>query len=44
MSNEDFLLGGPKEHTTVMEVRFDHCNCEQDYATMWRELERKIKQ
>lgn len=38
---EDFLPGGPRERTIVYEAPFDRCDREQDYATVWREFERR---
>jgi hypothetical protein len=40
---EDFLPGGPRERTIVYEAPFDRCDREQDYATVWREFERRTK-
>jgi len=38
---EDFLPGGPRERTITYEAPFDRCDREQDYATVWREFERR---
>jgi len=40
---EDFLPGGPRERTIIYEAPFDRCDREQDYATVWREFERRTK-
>ncbi|MCG3777054.1 MAG: hypothetical protein JW395_3930 [Nitrospira sp.] len=40
---EDFLPGGPRERIIVYEAPFDRCDREQDYATVWREFERRAK-
>lgn len=40
---EDFLPGGPRERTIVYEAPFDRCDREQDYATVWREFEKRTK-
>lgn len=38
---DDTLPGGPRERTIVYEGPFDQCDREEDYATVWRELERR---
>jgi hypothetical protein len=40
---EDFLPGGPRERTIIYEAPFDRCDREQDYATAWREFEKRAK-
>jgi hypothetical protein len=40
---EDFLPGGPREQTIVYEAPFDRCDRGQDYATVWKEFERRVK-
>lgn len=38
---EDYLPGGPRQRTIVYEAPFDRCDREEDYATAWREFERR---
>jgi hypothetical protein len=38
---DDTLPGGPRERTIVYEAPFDNCDREEDYATVWREFERR---
>ena len=33
--------GGPRERTITYEAPFDQCDREQDYATVWKEFERR---
>ena len=40
---EDFLPGGPRERIITYEAPFDRCDREQDYATVWKEFERRTK-
>lgn len=40
---EDFLPGGPRERIITYEAPFDRCDREQDYATVWREFEKRGK-
>ncbi len=38
---DDTLPGGPRQRTIVYEAPFDKCDREEDYATVWREFERR---
>lgn len=40
---EDFLPGGPRERTIVYKAPFDRCDREQDYATVWKEFDKRGK-
>ena len=40
---DNTLPGGPRQRTIVYEAPFDRCNREQDYETVWREIEKRMK-
>jgi len=40
---DDTLPGGPIERTIVYESPFDRCNREEDYETVWKEFEKRMK-
>jgi hypothetical protein len=40
---DDTLPGGPRQRTIVYEAPFDRCDREQDYETVWREIEERLR-
>jgi hypothetical protein len=40
---DNTLPGGPRQRTIIYEAPFDRCDREQDYETVWREIEERLR-